>query len=170
MTQLAEPTTPPPRVVRTVVDIAAPPARVFEALTDPRRLAAWWGGDGARVLDCDADVRPGGAWRVRTAEPPNGAEREAAGEYRVVDPPRRLEQSWRATGDEGPSVVRYDLEPLDVGGADGTRLTVTHTGPSAPSACATRMRLTRALAGLGHRVRPIWCGAPTRRAIHTAIA
>ena len=160
-------------VVRTVIDIAAPPARVFDALTDPRELAAWWGGaDGAqRVLDCDADPRPGGAWHVRTVGP-DGAERETAGEYRVVDAPRRLEHSWRATDDDDASVVRYDLEPLDVGGADGTRLTVTHTAPAALLAAPVgrrqvtlQMQLTRALAGLAPvRVRPVWCGTlPARR-------
>ena len=117
---------PPPSVVRTVIDIAVPPERVFEALTDPRELAEWWSDDGAQTLDCDADPRPGGAWHVRTIDR-DGVEHSFGGEYRVVEPPNRLEQSWQATDDVAPSLVRYDLEPLELDGAQGTRLTVTHT-------------------------------------------
>ncbi|HEU4630942.1 MAG TPA: SRPBCC domain-containing protein [Gemmatimonadaceae bacterium] len=119
-----------PHVVRTVVDIAASPARVFEALTEPAELAAWWAGGDAHVSDCGADPRPGGAWHVRLVDG-NGVERLVAGEYRVVDAPHRLEQSWQADDDAAPSVVRYDLEPREVGGTEGTRLTVTHSSPVA---------------------------------------
>jgi uncharacterized protein YndB with AHSA1/START domain len=117
-----------PHVIRTVLDIAAPPARVFEALTDPRELTQWWGGERAHVRDCTADARPGGAWRVRTVDR-DGTERCVSGEYHTVDAPRRLEQSWRADDDAGSSTVRYDLEPREVNGTEGTRLTVTHTSP-----------------------------------------
>jgi uncharacterized protein YndB with AHSA1/START domain len=117
---------PTPTIVRTVVEIDAPPDRVFEALTDARELAGWWGAGDARVLDSESDVRPGGTWRVRTIDR-DGAEHTFGGEYRVVDPPHRLEQSWQSSEDAEPSLVRYDLEPLDVDGAPGTRLTVTHT-------------------------------------------
>lgn len=133
-----------PRVVRTIVEIAAPPAEVFEALIDPRELAAWWTGDDASTLDCESDARPGGAWRVRTLES-DGVERTVGGEYRVVDPPHRLEQTWQDADDAAPSLVRYDLEPIPVDGAEGTRLTVTHTAPTA-LAC-------------GARFEPAWCSA-----------
>ena len=169
----------PPRIVRTVIDIAAPPAHVFETLTDPRELAAWWGGGDARTLDCESDARPGGAWRVRTLGP-DGAERTVGGGYRVVDAPHRLEQTWQATDDAAPSLVRYDLEPLQVDGTDGTRLTVTHTSPTALAISASaaawtdalptlaalveRIRETRARPAAGRRVDPVWCHAPRRPA------
>jgi len=186
MTHPTEPVTRPdalPPVVRTVVDIAAPPAQVFEALTDPRELAAWWGGDGARTLDSQADARPGGAWRIRTVDP-DGTERTVGGEYRVVDAPSRLEHTWRAADDAATSVVRYDLEPLVVDGADGTRLTVTHRAPTALASTlslAARGAALAALAALvvgardarerpGATARPrpawcpVWCLAPRRPA------
>jgi uncharacterized protein YndB with AHSA1/START domain len=140
-----------PHVVRTVIDIAAPPAEVFEALTDPRELAAWWGGDERRTLDCDSDARPGGAWRVRTIGP-DGEEHAVGGEYRVVDPPDHLEQTWQADDDAAPSVVRYDLEPSEVDGGEGTRLTVTHTSHTALAAGASV-----ALPALRRRFEPHWC-------------
>lgn len=153
------PATPPtaprealPHVIRTAVEIAAPPARVFAALTDPRELAAWWADDEASVRDCAADTRPGGAWHVHIVRE-NGTERRVGGEYRVVDPPRRLEQSWQADDDAGPSVVRYDLEPCDVGGADGTRLTVTHTSPTMLAVSASPAARARSLGVLVARPR-----------------
>ncbi len=146
-----------PHVVRTVIDIAAPPAEVFEALTDPRELAEWWAGDGSCALDCESHPHPGGAWHVRTIGA-DGAERSAGGEYRVVDPPNRLEQTWQTSDDAAPSLVRYDLEPCEVDGAEGTRLTVTHTSPTALAYRATGGMSVR------HTFRPMWCAAPTRPA------
>ncbi len=148
----------PSRAIQTVVEIAAPPERVFEALTDPRELAAWWCDDAARSLECDADPRPGGSWRVRTIDR-DGAERTFSGEYRVVDAPRHLEQSWQASDDEQPSVVRYDLEPLIVDGTEGTRLTVTHTESfpvSSISALASRFADQCAAVRTRRHVLPAW--------------
>lgn len=38
-------------------------ARVFEAFTDPRQVALWWGPDGFTNTVKEMDVRPGGVWR-----------------------------------------------------------------------------------------------------------
>jgi uncharacterized protein YndB with AHSA1/START domain len=150
-----------PHVIRTVVEIAAPPERVFESLTDARELGEWWGGDDSRVVDSESDVRPGGAWQVRTVDG-DGAERTVGGEYRVVDPPHHLEQSWQSTDDAEPSLVRYDLEPAEVDGTVGTRLTVTHSESFSVNALAVlAMHLSE-----GHRsvrvqrtVQPAWFAA-----------
>jgi uncharacterized protein YndB with AHSA1/START domain len=111
------------------VEIAAPPEEVFRALTDPRELEEWWGsGDGYRTREWEVDARPGGEWRVRTTDG-EGNEATVEGEYLVVDPPRRLEYTWRTSRDGfAPTRVRYDLAPAEVDGVDGTRVTVTHTG------------------------------------------
>ena len=147
-------TTPPEpatsHVIRTIIDIDAPPERVFDALTDPAELAEWWGGDDETVRECEAEVRPGGSWTVHTVDR-DGTERTTGGEYRVVDPPRRLEHTWHSTGDPGESIVRYDLEPLGVDGAGGTRLTVTHTSP-VMLATATPLTWTSSLLRLMERL------------------
>ena len=116
-----------PDAVRADVEIAAPPEQVFDALTDPDRLADWWGSDAThRTRDWEADVRPGGRFRARTTDAA-GREGTLGGEYRVVDPPRVLEHTWEPSWDAVPSVVRYDLAPAPVDGRPGTHLTVTHT-------------------------------------------
>ncbi len=45
------------------VFVAAPPARVFQALTDPEQVPRWWGQQGMyRITEWKGDVRPGGKW------------------------------------------------------------------------------------------------------------
>jgi uncharacterized protein YndB with AHSA1/START domain len=118
--------------VRATIDIAAPPEHVFNVLTDPQELAEWWGSDDTyRTHDWRVDARPGGEWSMRTTDR-NGGESAVHGEYRVVDPPHVLEHSWHADWDDvAQTVVRYELVPVEVDGAPGTRLTVTHTGTAA---------------------------------------
>ena len=48
---------------QTSRDIAAEPAAVFAAFTDPERLARWWGPDGFRNTFESCDFRPGGKWK-----------------------------------------------------------------------------------------------------------
>jgi uncharacterized protein YndB with AHSA1/START domain len=64
------------------------------------------------------------------ARGPDGRPGRAGGAYGVVERPRRLETTWAPSWEVWPSYVRFDLEPIDVRGVPGTRLTVTHTGPA----------------------------------------
>lgn len=71
----------------------APRPLVWEALTDPRHVAFWYGGHGFQNPVCEMDVRPGGIWRhvMRT---PDGAELSSRFVFLEVVPPERL--SWRS--------------------------------------------------------------------------
>jgi uncharacterized protein YndB with AHSA1/START domain len=51
----------------------APRERVFEAFSDPSRLARWWGPKGFTNTFDEFDLRPGGAWRF-VMHGPNGAD------------------------------------------------------------------------------------------------
>jgi uncharacterized protein YndB with AHSA1/START domain len=42
----------------------APPELVFQAWTDPKHMAKWWGPHGMTTPVCEMDVRPGGAYRL----------------------------------------------------------------------------------------------------------
>ena len=124
----------PAGIVRATIDIAAPATEVFRALVDPRELAAWLGGEPSATDPRDDDssgppVRPlpGSGWRA-PAIAPDGTTGSVAGEYLSVVPPHRLESTWRASwNDFATERVRFELVPIDVGGAEGTRVTVTHT-------------------------------------------
>lgn len=102
---------------------AAPRTQVFAAWTDAERLIEWWGPRGFVLRRCQADVRPGGAWRVESSSP-EGSEHNCGGVYREVAPVERLvfTMAWDGTEDGEPG--RETLVSVDFAedGA-GTRLT-----------------------------------------------
>lgn len=74
-------------VITRVFD--APRALVFSAWTDPARLARWWGPHAFTTPVCEADARPGGAYRI-VLRSPEGEDYPIAGVYREVAAPERL--------------------------------------------------------------------------------
>jgi uncharacterized protein YndB with AHSA1/START domain len=108
--------------------IAARPAIVFEALTTPDGIVAWWGPDDLPVLLAEIDARVGGAYRVRF-QTADGAQHEAFGDILELIPAKRLVMSWAyAAGgepEEGDHTSRIEFELAPVAG--GTELTFTHT-------------------------------------------
>jgi uncharacterized protein YndB with AHSA1/START domain len=79
-------TTPDELEIRVERVFDAPRAHVFSVWTDPDLIPEWWG-EGTVVEEMD--VRPGGAYRFRTAL---GA---VEGEFREVEPPERLVQTFQ---------------------------------------------------------------------------
>jgi len=105
--------------------IAAPPERVFEAITDPRQMLQWWGQNGMyRCTQFHTDVRAGGSWRSAGLND-NGQPFHVEGEYLEVDPPRLLVHTWVAswTGDL-KTTVHWELEPS----SNGTLVRLRHSG------------------------------------------
>jgi uncharacterized protein YndB with AHSA1/START domain len=113
--------TPDQNAVLSEVFIAAPPDRVFQAITDPSQMARWWGQAGVyRITERTADVRPGGKWSSVGVEE-NGNTFRVEGEYLEVDPPRRLVHTWIASYmGTLRTVVYWDLEPQAVHGLHPT--------------------------------------------------
>jgi Uncharacterized conserved protein len=64
--------------------ISAPPARVYNAWTDPAQLRQWFGPENVRTRNITADVRVGGKYRWDLTSP-EGEEMSAFGEYRELD-------------------------------------------------------------------------------------
>jgi len=117
--------TPNQDAVRVETLIAAPPERVFQALTDPRQLVQWWGQAGMyRTTEFQVDLRPGGSWRSVGAGA-DGSPFHVEGEYREVDPPKLLVYTWRCSWMPGvETLIRLELS------AEGsaTRVRIEHTG------------------------------------------
>ncbi len=67
----------------------APRALVFQAWTDPKMLADWWGPKGFSNPRCEADARPGGAIRI-DMRGPDSMVYPMDGEYREIVEPERL--------------------------------------------------------------------------------
>ena len=78
----------------TEIHIAAPPERVFRALTDAQELKRWFTSPECPVKLWEMDARPGGAYRYATEKGSvvvNGVtEFECHGEILELDPPRYL--------------------------------------------------------------------------------
>jgi uncharacterized protein YndB with AHSA1/START domain len=107
--------------IRREVIVDAAPEVVWDALTDPGELAAWFG------ADAEVDLRLGGAVRFRWSD---GSERR--GVLVDLDPPRRLAFRWRemptphstlGLTTAEPTVVAFSLSPQ----GRWTRVTVTET-------------------------------------------
>jgi len=95
--------------------IAAPPERVFQAITDPKQAPLWWGQQGMyRITEWTGDVRPGGKWSSAGVGG-DGKEFRVDGEYLEVDPPRLLVHTWnKSWGEPLTTIVRWELEPRGV--------------------------------------------------------
>jgi len=78
-------TTPNELEIRVERIFDAPRTHVYSVWTDPKLIPEWWG-DGTVVEQMD--VRPGGTYRF------NSGHGVVEGEFREVDPPERLVQTF----------------------------------------------------------------------------
>jgi uncharacterized protein YndB with AHSA1/START domain len=113
------------------IEIAAPPERVFQALTDAAQLKRWFDDPACPVKFWEMDARVGGRYRYATEKGSivvnNVSEFECHGEILEYDPPRVLAYTWIANWHDDVArrtVVRWELTPK----AGGTHVKVTHSG------------------------------------------
>jgi uncharacterized protein YndB with AHSA1/START domain len=121
------------------IDIAAPPQRVFQALTDEAQLMRWFSGDAScPVKFWKFDPRKGGKYHYHTGKAThavNGVtEFDCQGEILEFDPPRVLAYTWVGNWHDDKSlktIVRYDLTATPT----GTHIKVTHSGLATEEVC-----------------------------------
>jgi uncharacterized protein YndB with AHSA1/START domain len=123
--------TPDGDAVVAETQIAAPPERVFQALTDERDLSRWFKNETCPTKRWQMDAHLGGAYRYQTEKGTVAVhgvdEFECHGEILELDPPRLLVYTWFGNWHENKSlrtVVRWELTPR----AGGTHVKVTHSG------------------------------------------
>ncbi len=133
---MTDPTTPSVRLTRW---LKATPQRVFDAWTNAQQVARWLSPNEAiKQAFTEVDARVGGRFRFGYANPDTGHVNTVAGEYLVVDPPRRLVFTWawipphdEFTADQMNFDSTVTIELTDRDG--GTQITLTHeklpTGP-----------------------------------------
>ena len=109
----------------------AAPDEVWATLTEPRSLARWLAPPG------EIELASGGVFEVGPVR----------ARVREVEAERVLELDWQHA-DEEPSVVRFELRPLD----DGTQLILDHRRIREPVGMKYISRWTTALALFGRRV------------------
>lgn len=113
------------------IEIAAPPSRIFAALTDGSQLIRWFTDVSCPVKEWKMDARPGGTYSYATVKGTavvNGVDEFIChGEIVEFDPPRLLTYTWIANWHNDKSLktlVRYELTPTAI----GTHVKVTHSG------------------------------------------
>jgi uncharacterized protein YndB with AHSA1/START domain len=74
----------------------APRDMVWKAITDPKHVARWYGGQGFTNPVCEMDVKPGGAWR-HVMQAPNGPQFTINSVFLEVVEQEKL--VWTSAGD-----------------------------------------------------------------------
>lgn len=82
----------------------APREAVFQAWTEPKQLARWWGPKMFTNPVCEVDARVGGAWRI-VMRGPDGSEYPCGGVYREIARAERLAFTNNATDKEGRVIL-----------------------------------------------------------------
>ncbi|PYL03765.1 MAG: SRPBCC domain-containing protein [Verrucomicrobia bacterium] len=105
--------------------INVPRNRVYEAWTDPAQLRQWFGPENVRTRDIVAETRVGGKFRWDLTNP-EGEEMTVQGEYRELQPGRKIVFTWQWQDDETwenhSSIVTVGLSDV----AGGTELRLMH--------------------------------------------
>ena len=109
---------------------AAPRELVWQAFTDPARLAHWWGPRGFTTRTERMEVKPGGVWR-HVMVGPDGREYRNVITYLEVAAPARLR--YRLGGEPDTEPVSFEttvtLEPAGAA-AERTRVTMQMVFPT----------------------------------------
>ncbi|MFZ1103853.1 MAG: SRPBCC domain-containing protein [Hyphomicrobiaceae bacterium] len=104
--------------------LKAAPGKVFQAWTDPEKLARWFGPAEtvAGSVRAEADVRPGGRYRMNFTTD-DGERHQVGGVYREVVRDSRLVFTWAwQSTPERQSLVTITIVP----DGDGSLLTLHH--------------------------------------------
>jgi uncharacterized protein YndB with AHSA1/START domain len=111
-------------LILATITIAAPPERVFRAISSDE-VAKWWGSDQAyRVTRWTSDFRVAGLWRSE-GKGADGTAFSVQGEFLEIDPPHKLVQTWSYDwGDKHVTKLTYRL----LATPEGTKLTIRHEG------------------------------------------
>lgn len=113
--------------------VRADPETAFKAWTDPEIARSWSAPEGMDLPSYEADVRVGGRLRL-TMRNEDGETFTAEGEYREVEPPRRVSYTWDWR--EEAHAVGETLITVEFADADGgTEVVMRHEGlPSGEAA------------------------------------
>lgn len=134
----------------------APRELVFEAWTDPARLARWFGPHGCTIPVCEVDARAGGAYRI-VLRRPDGTDFPLRGVFREFVRPERLVM----TRDVSAFPAEFHAEVRRLGGVssmhpEASVLIVTFEDENG----ATRLRVRSLFREKGDRDAHVKMGAP----------
>ena len=103
--------------------LAASPARVYRAWTQPEQIALWFGPRQTKVVHAEFEARVGGRFSI-LATSPDGEKHQVGGVIREVVPNEKLVYTWAwHSTPERESLVTVEFKR---DGSSGTLLTLTH--------------------------------------------
>jgi uncharacterized protein YndB with AHSA1/START domain len=117
-----------PRALTGTRVFDAPRDLVWEAWTDPKHLAQWWGPNGFSTTTSAFDMRPGGVWRF-VMHGPDGRDYQNRITFDEIVKPERIVYHHGGGGDVEPVQFKTIATFEDLGGK--TRLTMQGVFPSA---------------------------------------
>lgn len=107
----------------------SPRDKVFQAWTDPAALKQWFGPKEVTIDEVRVDLKVGGRYQFNMTEP-DGTTFVHGGQYRQIDPPRKLVFTWildgqhceGSQGEYAETLVTIDFQDLGA----STRVVLTH--------------------------------------------
>jgi uncharacterized protein YndB with AHSA1/START domain len=118
----------------------APVKAVWDAWTDPKQTAQWWGPRGFTLTTHSKDLRAGGSW-VYTMHGPDGVDYPNKTHYFEVEKYSRLVYDHGAN-DEQPALFRVTVQFAEIKGKTKMDMTMTLATPEA--AAETRKFIKKA--------------------------
>ena len=116
-----------PRALTGTRVFDAPRDLLWEAWTDPKHLAQWWGPNGFSTTTSAFDMRPGGVWRF-VMHGPDGRDYQNRITFDEIVKPERIVYHHGGGGDVEPAQFKAIVTFEDLGGK--TRLTMRGVFPS----------------------------------------
>lgn len=137
--------------------IKAPRERVFAAFTSADSIKQWFCPAPVKVLECSADFRVGGIYRIKIRKPEATEDFIVSGVYREIIPPAKIAYTWKWEDDEDwvgvESVVTFEFKAV----GEETDLLLTQTGfPNEES----RDRHTHGWSGILEKLEALLTGEP----------
>ncbi len=107
----------------------APVKAVWNAWTDPKQVAQWWGPRGFTITTHSKDLRPGGSW-VYTMHGPDGVDYPNKTKYFEVEKYSRLVYDHGANDDQ-PAMFRVTVQFTEIKGKTKMEMSMALPTPEA---------------------------------------
>jgi uncharacterized protein YndB with AHSA1/START domain len=118
----------------------APVKTVWEAWTDPKQVAQWWGPRGFTLTTHSTDLKPGGSWSY-TMHGPDGVDYHNKTRYLEVEKYSKLVYD-HGGNDDRPALFRVTVLFSEIKGK--TRMDMSMTLPTPEAAAETRKFIRKA--------------------------
>ena len=107
----------------------APVKMVWDAWTDPKKAAKWWGPRGFTITTHSKDLRPGGSW-IYTMHGPDGTDYPNKTQYFEVEEHAKLVYDHGGS-DDRPPMFRVTVLFSEKNGKTTMNMTMSHPTPEA---------------------------------------